>query len=618
MADKPTYEELEKRIKELEGQRSGHLELDLAALFQGFEDSFPVGITDHKGVILYVNNALMEMWGYSIPEEIIGRQLTDFWEGPGIYRTMEDLATKGWSMGEDIGKRKDDSLFPVEYKAIICNDIDGKPLYMLGQFFDIAEQKRAGEALKESEERFRITAEETNQLLYSFDPKTGKTKWAGAVEAITGYTYEEYQSFDVDTWAEQIHPDDREMVLKAMDEAVEQHTRFDAEYRFRRKDGSYIFVQEHGAFVSGGESLPYPAVGTISNIAERKRAEETLRESEERYRLLTENTRDVIFRIRISDATYEYVSPSTSEAFGYDPDEFYGNPQLLLEMLPDGWDAYFHGKWAEINDGKLPQTYEFPIIHKITGETRWMHQNNVWITDENDELIALQGRVSDITERKVSEEALRESEERFRIIATNTPDHVLIQDKDLRYVRVINPQLGLTEKDMIGKTDFDLLSKEDAAVLTEIKRKVLGTGNPEFVQIPLVSLKGDVQHFEGSYIPKRHQEGQIDGLIGYFRNVTERVKGEEALRESETYFREITENASDIILIVDEKGSIMYASPSVERFLGYRPAELIGKSTFDFIHPEDIQRAMLDFAEAIQMNEPAIPNSLVTFKSVYL
>ena len=618
MADKPTYEELEKRIKKLEGQRSGHLELDLAALFQGFEASFPVGITDHKGVILYVNNALMEMWGYSIPEEIIGRQLTDFWEGPGIYGTMEDLATKGWSMGEDIGKRKDDSLFPVEYKAIICNDIDGKPLYMLGQFFDIAEQKRAGEALKESEERFRITAEETNQLLYSFDPKTGKTKWAGAVEAITGYTYEEYQSFDVDTWAEQIHPDDREMVLKAMDEAVEQHTRFDAEYRFRRKDGSYIFVQEHGAFVSGGESLPYPAVGTISNIAERKRAEETLRESEERYRLLTENTRDVIFRIRISDATYEYVSPSTSEAFGYDPDEFYGNPQLLLEMLPDGWDAYFHGKWAEINDGKLPQTYEFPIIHKITGETRWMHQNNVWITDENDELIALQGRVSDITERKVSEEALRESEERFRIIATNTPDHVLIQDKDLRYVRVINPQLGLTEKDMIGKTDFDLLSKEDAAVLTEIKRKVLRTGNPEFVKVPLASVEGDVQYFEGSYIPKRHQEGQIDGLIGYFRNVTERVKGEEALRESETYFREITENASDIILIVDEKGSIMYASPSVERFLGYRPAELIGKSTFDFIHPEDIQRAMLDFAEAIQMNEPAIPNSLVTFKSVYL
>jgi len=139
MAKKQTYEELEQRVKELEGQRSGHLELDLAALFQGFEDSFPLGITDHKGVVLYVNNALMEMWGYSSPEDIIGRQLAEFWEGPNIYRTMEDLATKGWSMGEDIGKRKDNSLFPVEYKAIMCNNIDGKPLYMLGQFFNINE-----------------------------------------------------------------------------------------------------------------------------------------------------------------------------------------------------------------------------------------------------------------------------------------------------------------------------------------------------------------------------------------------------------------------------------------------------------------------------------------------
>ena len=150
MADKPTYEELEQRIKALESQRSGHLELDLAALFQGFEDSFPIGITDLKGVILYVNNALVEMWGYSSPEEIIGRQLNDFWEGPGIYRTMEDLAAKGWSMGEDIGKRKDDSFFPVEYKAIMCKNIDGKPLYMLGQFFDISDRKLAEERLEKA------------------------------------------------------------------------------------------------------------------------------------------------------------------------------------------------------------------------------------------------------------------------------------------------------------------------------------------------------------------------------------------------------------------------------------------------------------------------------------
>ena len=139
----------------------------------------------------------------------------------------------------------------------------------------------------------------------------------------------------------------------------------------------------------------------------------------------------------------------------------------------------------------------------------------------------------ELMERKRTEEALRESEERFRVIATYTPDHILIQDKDLRYVWVLNPQLGLTEEDMIGKTDFDFLSKEDAVVLTAMKKRVLGTGKPEFVRVPLTSFKRDVQYFEGSYIAKCDQEGKIDGLIGYFRNVTERVEGEEQRKKLE-------------------------------------------------------------------------------------
>ena len=138
-----------------------------------------------------------------------------------------------------------------------------------------------------------------------------------------------------------------------------------------------------------------------------------------------------------------------------------------------------------------------------------------------------------LSQKDVMLRRLVASEERFRVIATYTPDHILIQDKDLRYVWVLNPQLGLTEKDMIGKTDFDFLSKEDAAVLTVMKKGVLETGKPEFVRVPLTSFKGDVQHFEGYYIPKRDQEGKIDGLIGYFRNVTERVEGEEQRKKLE-------------------------------------------------------------------------------------
>jgi PAS domain S-box-containing protein len=143
----------------------------------------------------------------------------------------------------------------------------------------------------------------------------------------------------------------------------------------------------------------------------------------------------------------------------------------------------------------------------------------------------------DITQRKKIEEALRISEDKFRVIATNTPDHIVIQDLDLRYITVINPQLGLTSEEMIGKTDLDLLSADEAKGLTIIKRKVIESGNPEKVSTALAARDGSTQYFEGSYIPKRNSNGDVDGIIGYFRNYTLRNNMEKALRESEERVR---------------------------------------------------------------------------------
>ena len=198
-------------------------------------------------------------------------------------------------------------------------------------------------------------------------------------------------------------------------------------------------------------------------------------------------------------------------------------------------------------------------------------------------------------QRRKTEEMLRESEERFRAIAMNTPDHILIQDKDLRYVWVLNPQLGLTEKNMIGKTDFDFLAKEDAAILTEIKRRVLESGNREFVKVPLVSPERNVQHFEGSYIPKRNREGRIDGLIGYFRNVTDRVKWEEALKESEERYRKILENVLVGVFQVTIDGKFIFANQKLMEMLGhysYEELKAIDNIAELYALPEERRKAV--------------------------
>jgi PAS domain S-box-containing protein len=298
------------------------------------------------------------------------------------------------------------------------------------------------------------------------------------------------------------------------------------------------------------EVFMFPRTGGLDvylrDIDDRKKVEEALRESEERFRTIAEALPALISLSRTEDSTIVFTNAAYNEAFGFRREEIIGRK---------GPDVYYDpADRAKMIDAIKEQGFVSNLqlkAKKSDGTPLWLLSSVRPITFQGKP--AILGASIDISERVRAEAALRASEERFKAIADNTPDHILIQDRDLRYQLVINPQMGLTQQDMIGKTDHDFLSREDADKLTAIKRRVLETGEPMHLEVPLRSPEGGLQFFDGAYVPTRNTQGEIDGLIGYFKNVTERKQTEQELKAANRQLREQDLHKNEFLAILSHE-----------------------------------------------------------------
>ena len=159
----------------------------------------------------------------------------------------------------------------------------------------------------------------------------------------------------------------------------------------------------------------------------------------------------------------------------------------------------------------------------------------------------------------------------------NAADLLVVQDRELRYVQVMNPPFAGDVEDMIGKTDYDFYEKVDADRLVAIKRRILETGRSEHVDIHLVDPTGLQEYYTGTYVPKADSTGRIDGIMGYFRNITEQTRMDKALRESEARFRSLIANLPDLLVSYDMEYRCRFVSESVREYTDANPADLIGK-----------------------------------------
>jgi PAS domain S-box-containing protein len=219
--------------------------------------------------------------------------------------------------------------------------------------------------------------------------------------------------------------------------------------------------------------------------------------------------------------------------------------------------------------------------------------------------------IDELTELRSQNAALKKSEstEKYRILVENIRDVIYELDSQgvVLYISpTIRNLLGYDSAEIVGKNFIELAHKDDLSSLAEWFSE-LRKGKEYPSEYRVSNKSGEIKWVRTKTRPLM-EDGLFKGARGILIDVTAQRRVEEALRKSEEYFKAIIQNSSDIILIVDKLGAITYASPSIGRFLGYRPDELIGKRSLDLIVSDDKPKAIADFGRALLTKEVSIPN----------
>ena len=266
---------------------------------------------------------------------------------------------------------------------------------------ELEERNRAEDALRVSEERFRLAAESASDLIWEWDIVTGKLQWFGAIDALLGYAPGEFPR-TIEAWEAVIHSDDHDRVMATLDRHLKNRAPYDEQYRVRRKDGPVGYWTDRGVALWDEQGKPYKMIGACTDITERKRVEEALRESETKYRTLVENS---LIGIGISQGNrIVYANQALMAMYGYtDLEEF--TSKLLLDYLTPQSQTFIK-EWREkkARGEQVPLEFEHEIVRK-DGAIRILQLSSAYLTLGNQNYVYT--TFIDITERKQREREMQ-------------------------------------------------------------------------------------------------------------------------------------------------------------------------------------------------------------------
>ncbi|MGH7369395.1 MAG: PAS domain S-box protein, partial [Candidatus Methylomirabilaceae bacterium] len=328
----------------------------------------------------------------------------------------------------------------------------------------------------------------------------------------------------------------------------------------------------------------------VGQFIARKRAEETLSESEEKFRSIVETTSEWIWSID-REGRMTYNNPAVQAILGYSPEELLGKDCFFLMHEED------RVKVTEILQQWMAQKsgwagYVVRWRHK-DGGYRYLESNAVPIIGAAGEVVGYRGADRDITERKQAEHSLQHSRALLQSFVEHTPAAVAMFDKSLRYVAVSRRWLHdyrLGDQNIIGRHHYDVFPEiRKRKEWQEVHQRCLAGAVERRDEDRFMRQDGSEDWLRWEVRPWYDVGGEIGGIIMFTEIITERKRAEAALRESEERYRIVGETASDAIITIDERSRVIFVNPATEKIFGYAQAELLGQP-LTMLMPEDLRQ----------------------------
>ncbi|MFP4452212.1 MAG: PAS domain S-box protein [Desulfobacterales bacterium] len=388
-----------------------------------------------------------------------------------------------------------------------------------------------------------------------------------------------------------VHLEDLPRILEEFGEFVASGHLRRVEYRYRCKDGTYILLETIGNFIKDENGIPKKIVFSSRDITERKRMEERLRESEERHRLLVESSNDIVWAFDLSSMRYTYFSKSVETILGYSQEKV--NNFKLDDIHPPETKKKVIAAFDKVLKGESNSDRVFiEAQHRDkNGHLVWMEINAVLYRDNLGQPVSFTGVSRDIRERKEAEETLRQSEAYYRAIFETSGTAMFIIEEDTT-ILLVNSNFeelsGYSKQEVEGKKFWtDFIQSDDLARMKE--NHYLRRQNPEAAP----------RHYEFGFINRRNEKldilASVDMISGTNRSIascidiTARKKAEEALRQSENYYRTIFETSGSAMFILEQDTTISLVNSNFEELSGYSRHELEWKKSWtEFVHSDDV------------------------------